>query len=82
MLIKLDGVRCQDEGAFIANIFDGALILKTIDGKGHLPVANRSFDQALVIHAVSIDVVAKNLNMIVHINNPYVISSLSNQYDI
>ncbi len=66
----------------MANIFDGAFILKAVDGKGHVPAANRSVDLALVIHTVSIDVIAINLNMIVHICNPFVISSFSNQCDI
>ena len=66
VLIKLEGFWAKDEGAFFANIFDGALEVKTVDGKRDLPTADCSFNFPLVIHTVTIDAVAKNLNLIIH----------------
>ena len=37
MLIKLDRLRGQDEGAFLANIFDGALEVETVAGLAQRP---------------------------------------------
>jgi hypothetical protein len=50
VLLNLRGSVCQDECAHIADIFDGALINMTIDGKRNLPVADGSFNFTLVIH--------------------------------
>lgn len=51
ILLKLHrGIR-QNERAFVADVFDGALIRFTIDGKRDLPVADSSFNFSLVIHS-------------------------------
>ncbi len=51
VLLKLHrGIR-QNERAFVADIFDGALIRFTINGKRDLPVTDGPFDFSLVIHS-------------------------------
>ena len=66
VLIELEGLRCQYEGAFFTNIFDGTLEVKTIDGNRDLPAADSSFNFPFFTHAININGVAENLNWIIH----------------
>jgi len=62
VLLQINGVGCQDEGPFIADIFYGALVLVSVDGKRYLPAADCSSNSSFVIHVRIINAVAKNLN--------------------
>jgi hypothetical protein len=50
VLLELYRGVCQDQRAFVADVFDGALVFVTIDGKRNLPVADGPFDFSFVIH--------------------------------
>ena len=62
VLMKLKRIRCQYEGAFIADIFDGALMFFTVDWKQDLSAADCSFNFSIITHGTIIKVIAKNLN--------------------